>query len=277
MTATTLAAAVAEGTVPGRVWMYANYHCNITCTYCLSESGPKVRRRELGADAMLKVARQAAELGFTDLGVTGGEIFLLPYMPELLAELSRQLPVVALTNATLFGRRLLARVAALAGRPVALQISLDRPDPDANDAMRAPENFAKVVAAIPKLVARGIRVRIATTVESIDDVELDRLCALHRDLGVPDADHVIRPIVARGRALDHGLGVHAELSDLPAELTVTADGAFWSPFGPTVHDGRLDTDLLITRTTCPLEVPARALLRLVQGRPTGADSALNIR
>ena len=51
--------AVAEGTLPGRVWMYANYHCNIECTYCLTESGPKVPRRELGREAMLDVARQA--------------------------------------------------------------------------------------------------------------------------------------------------------------------------------------------------------------------------
>lgn len=100
--------------------------------------------------------------------MTGGEIFLLPYMPEVLAEMSRRLPVIALTNATLFGRRLLAGVEALAGRAVALQISLDRPDPDANDAMRAPQNFAKVIAAIPELVAREVRVRIATTVESIE-------------------------------------------------------------------------------------------------------------
>jgi len=257
--------------------MYANYHCNIACTYCLTESGPRVQRRELGAEAMIDVARQAKELGFTDLGVTGGEIFVLPYMPELLAEMSRILPVVALTNATLFGRRLLARVEALAGQPVALQISLDRPDPDANDAMRAPANFSKVVAAIPALVQRGIRVRIATTVESIADAELDRLCELHRGLGVPDSDHIIRPIVARGRAVDHGLGVDATESDLPAELTVTADGAFWSPFGPTVHDGHLDTNLLITRTTRPLSVPAQTLLRLVQGRPAGTDSTLSIR
>src|SRR5206468_1021576 len=125
-----------------------DYHCNITCRYCLTESGPKVARRELGASAMLDIARQAARLGFTDLGVTGGETFLLPYMPDLLAELSQTLPVVALTNATLFGRRLLDRVAQLAGLPVALQISLDRPDPEVNDEMRAPHNFAKVVAAI---------------------------------------------------------------------------------------------------------------------------------
>jgi MoaA/NifB/PqqE/SkfB family radical SAM enzyme len=269
--------AVADGTLPGRVWMYANYHCNIECTYCLTESGPKVERRILGREAMLDVARQARDLGFTDLGVTGGEIFLMPEMPELLAELSAFLPVIALTNATLFQRRLLERIEVLAGKPVSLQISLDRPDADVNDAMRAPDNFAKVVAAIPALVERGVKVRIATTVESIEDAELDRLCALHRGLGVPDADHVIRPIISRGRAIDGGLGVRAAQSDLPAELTITADGAFWSPFGPTVRGGRLDTDLLITRTTRPLDVPAAALLRLVQGRPAGSDSTLNIR
>ncbi len=198
-------------------------------------------------------------------------------MPDVLAHLADLLPTVALTNATLFSRRLLDRVTPLAGRNIALQISLDRPDPDANDAMRAPENFAKVLTAIPALVERGITVRIATTVESIADAELDRLCALHRNLGVPDSEHIIRPIVRRGRARSNGLGVDAHQSDLPAELTITADGAFWSPFGPTVRDGRLDTDLLITRTTLPLAVPARALLGLVQTRPQGTDSMLNIR
>jgi MoaA/NifB/PqqE/SkfB family radical SAM enzyme len=257
--------------------MYANYHCNIACVYCLTESGPKVARRALDPETMLEIGRQAKQLGFTHLGVTGGETFLQPHMPEVLARLADLLPTVALTNATLFSRRLLDRVTPLAGRDVALQIWLDRPDPDVNDAMRAPENFRKVVTAIPALVERGITVRIATTVESIEDAELDRLCALHRDLGVPDSEHVIRPIVRRGRAQVHGLGVEATQSDLPAELTVTADGAFWGPFGPTVRDGRVDTDLLITRTTTPLEVPARALLGLVEDRPPGTDATLNIR
>ena len=272
-----IATAVAEGRLPGRVWMYSNYHCNIACAYCLTDSGPKVARRALASETMVEIGRQAKELGFTDLGVTGGETFLHPDMPDILSRLAELLPVVALTNATLFGRRLLERVAPLAGRRIALQISLDRPDPDVNDEMRAPDNFRKVIAAIPALVRRGIAVRIATTVESIEDAELDRLCALHRDLGVPDSEHIIRPIVRRGRALAVGLGVDAAQSDLPAELTITADGAFWGPFGPTVNRGRLDTDLLVTRTTLPLSVPARALLGLLEDRPQGADSTLNIR
>jgi len=277
VTDTATATAVAEGPLPGRVWMYANYHCNIACAYCLTESGPKVARRALSPETMLEIGRQAKELGFTDLGVTGGETFLQPQMPDVLAQLADLLPTVALTNATLFSRRLLDRVAPLAGRDIALQISLDRPDADVNDEMRAPDNFAKVVTAIPALVQRGIKVRIATTVESIEDAELDRLCALHRDLGVPDSEHIIRPIVRRGRAQMQGFGVDATQSDLPAELTITADGAFWGPFGPTVNGGKLDTDLLITRTTLPLSVPARALLGLVENRPQGADSTLNIR
>jgi len=274
---TAVAEAIRDGVLPGRLWFYANYHCNLVCTYCLTESGPRVERRELGEERMLSLAREAAELGFTALGVTGGEPFLLPYLPELLTRLAGILPLVCLSNGTVFTERRLERLRPLAELPAAIQVSLDRPEPDANDRMRGPENFRKVVEAVPRLVERGVRVRIATTVSSIDDQERERLCALHRRLGVPDSDHVIRPIVHRGRAIDHGLGVDAGPSDLPAELTITSDGAFWSPFGPTVHGGQLDTDLLVTRTTTPLSVPASALVRIAKGNPQGSDTRLNIR
>jgi hypothetical protein len=104
-----------------------------------------------------------------------------------------------------------------------------------------------------------------------------RLCALHRSLGVSDEDHVVRPIVRRGRAIDGDMGVVAESKDLFPELTLTADGAFWSPFGPTVHAGRLDTDLLLTRQRLPLDRPARALLAAADANPEGYDATLNIR
>lgn len=272
-----IASAVEAGVLPGRVWMYSNYQCNLACRYCLTESGPGVPRRELTVDQLLGTARQAAELGFTALGVTGGEPFLRSEMPTTLARLGRILPTVCLTNGTLFTDRRLAAVEALADSDVALQISLDSADPAVNDGDRAPDNFAKVVAAIPALVSRGVTVRIATTSAGTDAGDMARLCELHRDLGVPDSEHIVRPVIARGRAVTAGLGVEATLDDLPPELTVTADGAFWSPFGPTVHDGRLDTDLLVSRTTDPLQTPASALLALVEGRPAGNDSTLNIR
>jgi MoaA/NifB/PqqE/SkfB family radical SAM enzyme len=268
--------AIAAGTIGGRLWAYANYHCNLTCSYCLTESGPRSARRELPAERMTELARAAREAGFTSLGVTGGEPFLVRGMAATLAEMAVELPLVVLSNGTLFERRILRELESLARLDAAVQISLDSAEPDVNDSMRGPLNFARVVAAIPRLRGLGVRVRIATTSQSLAPEALARLCALHRELGVPDQDHVVRPIVRRGRAVDHGLGVDAELADLPAELTITADGAFWSPFGPTVHGGRLDTDLLLTRTTRPLSVAAAAMLKVAGRAPAGPGSDLKI-
>ena len=270
-------AALAEAGVGERLWLYSNYHCNLVCTYCLTESGPKAARRELDPATMLELAREAAGLGFTGVGVTGGEPFLVPGMPELLVELSRVLPVLVLTNGTLFQRTLLERMAPLGDADVTLQISLDHPEPEANDVMRGPENFRKVVEAVPALLQRGIAVRIATTLEEEDADDLARLCVLHRGLGVSDDDHVVRPVIRRGRAETGQMGVVARHLDLEPELTVTADGAFWSPFAPTVTRDRLDTDLLLTRTVQPLQRPLEAMLAVVGARPQGADSTLNIR
>lgn len=269
--------ALAEGSFGHRLWMYSNYHCNLVCTYCLTESGPKVARRELDPATMLDLAREAKEVGFTALGITGGEPFLVPELPAFLAEIAQVLPVLVLTNGTLFQRALLERMAVLRGADVTLQISLDRSEPEANDVMRGPENFRKVVEAVPELLKRGIAVRIATTVEEDDAEDLQRLCALHRGLGVSDEDHVVRPVIRRGRAETGAMGVVARYLDLDPELTITVDGAFWSPFAPTVRKGVLDTDLLLTRTVRPLRRPLDAMLTVAGARPEGADSTLNIR
>jgi organic radical activating enzyme len=273
-----IADAIAEGVIGGRLWLYANYHCNLECTYCLTESGPNVNRRQLDADWMVARAVEAKELGFTSVGVTGGEPFMVASMPETIARLSDILPTIVLSNGSLFhGPRLERIVAALAGKDVHIQISLDAPDAIANDTKRGEENFEDVCSAIPRLVQRGLKVRIATTTEDLADADKDRLCALHRTWGVPDEDHVVRPIVSRGRAALDGIGIEAGVSDLPSELCLTVEGAFWSAFGPTVRNGIMDTDLLISRTTAPLHIPANIMLRLAQGRPQGADATLGIR
>ena len=277
---TRLAEIIAGGALGDRVWLYSNYHCNLACTYCLTDSAPSSPRRALSAEAMVTVARQAEELGFAAVGVTGGEPFLRPDMAETLAAMAAVLPTVVLSNATLFGGERIDQLRPLADLDVAVQVSLDRVEASANDELRAPGNHARVVEAIPRLVAAGIRVRIGTTLDpdaEVSDAEQARLCALHRSLGVSDEDHVVRPVVRRGRAATFDMGVQATVADLPPELTITSDGAFWSPFGPTVRDGRLDTDLLVTRTTDPLFIPASALARLVDARPPGGDARLGIR
>lgn len=263
-----VAEAVGRRHIGSKVWLYANYSCNLACSYCLTESSPSAAVRELSSEEMRRVAEEAATLGFTELGVTGGEPFLLADMPDRLASLAELLPVTVLSNATVFTEPRLARMTPLGSLPVSIQTSLDSAEPDVNDAMRGPDNFRKVIDAIPRLLELGITVRIASTVADPETADLRDLCALHRSLGIPDTDHLVRTIIRRGRASTEGMGEAVGTGELFPELTVTADGAFWSPFAPTVSDGRLDTDLLISRSTMPLAPAARALVRLATGAGT---------
>ena len=256
-----LCCAVAEGRMSGRLWLYSNYHCNLACRYCLTESGPKVPRRLLGQAAMSAIADEARALGFESLGVTGGEPMLLPDIVEILDALLQRLPVTVLTNGTLFSAKRLKALSRLADRDICFQLSLDRPDAVTNDAMRGPDNFAKVVVAVPALIDLGFTVRIATTLESQSADEARRLKRLVADLGVPDEDHVVRNVVDRGRAGLEEMGQRAPLEQMPPELTITQDGAFWSPFGPTYRGGRLETDLRVSRVSMPLTEPLRVLLK----------------
>jgi MoaA/NifB/PqqE/SkfB family radical SAM enzyme len=278
MTSDRFATAVAEGRCGDRLWLYATYHCNLACVYCLTESHPRIaNRRALSQATMVRVAEEARELGFGSLGVTGGELFMLRDAPATLERLGSILPTIALTNATLFTERLLGRLEPLAELDVALQVSLDAPDPAHNDLLRGPENFARVASAVPALLERGVRVRIATTVEDQDEEELQRLCELHRSWGVPDEDHIVRRVVRRGRAQLERMGIEPGPTDILPELTITADGAFLHPFAPTVRHGVTDLDLLVSRQIAPLEAALSRFLRVVAGQPAGTDVARNIR
>jgi MoaA/NifB/PqqE/SkfB family radical SAM enzyme len=273
-----LESAVAEGRMGDRLWLYATYHCNLACVYCLTESHPRISdRRTLARETMTRAAAEADELGFRSVGITGGEVFMLRDFAETMIEIAGILPVVALTNGTLFTDLLLARLEPLAKLPAALQLSLDSDEPIRNDAFRGPENFAKVMDALPKLIERGIEVRIATTVEYQTKDELERVCALHRRLGIPDEHHIVRPVVRRGRAAVEEMGRVLGPTDVLPELTLTADGAFLHPFAPTVRHGTTDLDLLVSRQIAPLDVPARKLLRIVAEHPVGEDVVRNIR
>lgn len=269
-----LAAHIESGEMSGRLWLYTNYHCNLACTYCLTESSPKVAPRRLDRIRMVEISKQAASLGFTGIGLTGGEPFLEPDMVQSIDEISDILPVTVLTNGTLFhtAKRLDA-VSTLAGRPVRLQISLDHPDADENDAMRGAGNFKRVALAVPKLIERGVHVRIATTIEDEQPENAQRLDSLIASWGVRPIDHVRRPIIDRGRAGMSGLGVVAPLAALAPELTLTVAGSFWTPFAPTYRDGKLQKDLMLTTRIDPLTHPVTALLDVMGSTPREVGEA----
>src|SRR6516225_3481156 len=75
--------------VGSRLWLYTNFHCNLSCDYCCVRSSPTAPRRELGLERVERIAREAGELGVKEIFVTGGEPFLLEDIGEILLSCAR--------------------------------------------------------------------------------------------------------------------------------------------------------------------------------------------
>ncbi len=268
MNAEAVSDAIGAETIGERVWFYTNYQCNLACRYCLTSSSPHVPKRELDSATILALADDAVRLGFGAFGVTGGEPFVRRDMPELVAALARRLPVVVLTNGTLFTERFVVeRLLQLATLPVALQISLDAARATQNDRYRGTGSHARALSGLARLRAHGLHVRIGATLldEQGDDISALRELALA--YGIQSEDQIVRPMMARGAAAAAGLGQATGPAEVPPELTITVDGAFWSPASPTITEGKLDVGERLTRTIRPLEHAAAAMLRYAAALP----------
>lgn len=257
---------VEEGRSSGRLWLYSNYHCNLECQYCLTASSPRSPIRGLTQPQMLEAVRQAKVLGFTSVGITGGEPFLQPWMPDLLTDIATLLPVIVLTNGTMLTRRSVQKgLLQSKGLPLQIQISVDDPDPSVNDVQRGQGSFRRAIQGIPWLIEQGLSVRISSTrsfsTPSERQAHDDAMQQWMMTFGLVESDHVARTMVQRGEAQRNLMGVEVGWQMLPADLTLTRMGAFYSPFAPTFVGERLQTDMLLTRTILPLSVPLQQLIR----------------
>jgi uncharacterized Fe-S cluster-containing radical SAM superfamily protein len=224
-----------------RLWLYANFDCNLRCDYCCVRSSPTAPRRALGIERIQRIATEAPSLGVRGFFVTGGEPFLLPDIDEQLLALADAAPVTLLTNGMLFNGTRLAKLQRLRRDRVTLQISVDSPAPELHDLHRGTGTWQRAVDGIEIARSEGFRVRFAATVATDRD-EAEFRAFLDR-LDVAPDDRIIRRIALRGFAR---AGTALGRSDLVPEITITAEGVYWHPVGAE------DDDLLVTRSIFPL-------------------------
>jgi pyruvate-formate lyase-activating enzyme len=224
-----------------RLWLYANFDCNLRCDYCCVRSSPAAPRRELGLGRVQRIAREAAALGVKEIFVTGGEPFLLVDIGEILMACAAAAPTTVLTNGMLFTDRRAETLRTLPRDRIVLQISLDSPTPERHDQHRGPGTWKRTREGIERARGEGFRVRLAATVSS--DAEAEEFRHFLDQEKISDQDRVIRRIALRGSATD---GVALSRTDLVPEVTITAEGVYWHPVGAE------DADLLVTRDIFPL-------------------------
>lgn len=242
---TTPAPVFSEGAatpVGERLWLYSNFHCNLSCDYCCTESSPQATPRLLPVEMAAQAADEFVAAGGRELLLTGGEPFLHPEIGRLVEVLVARLPLTLLTNAMLLQRG--ARREALAAMPrdrVTLQVSLDSAGPELHDSHRGAGSHARAVAGIGLARQLGFRVKVAATLHEGDT---DGVAALHEllaDWDVAAEDRLIRPVAAQGFS---ELGHVVTLDMLAPEPTLTTDGLWWHPVSVTDPAMRVADDPL---------------------------------
>ena len=240
--------------LPGvRLWFYTNFHCNLACDYCCVGSSPHTPRRELGADRIRRIVREAAGWGVREVFLTGGEPFLLPDIGTIIGDCVEQLPTTVLTNGMVFKGRARSALEDLPRRGLALQISLDSATPELHDSHRGAGTWVKAVAGIRLALSLGFRVRVAATVAGPAPGELAAFHDFLDELGIACDDQLVRPIALEGVAAE---GVSLSRESLVPEVTVSADGVYWHPVAAT------DEQFLVTRTVEPLTPALDTISRL---------------
>lgn len=243
---------------PPRLWIYTNFHCNLACGYCVVASSPRARRRSVGRARFERLVDEAVAEGFEEIYVTGGEPFVEPDIVAMLSYAADRLPTVALTNAMLFTGRRRDDLRRLAERPgLVLQTSLDGAHAATHDAWRGAGSWAKAMDGLRLARSLGLPVRVAMTETPENRGEADDLRRMLAEVGIAGEDVAVRPLVARGFAVEAD-GLDVDDAGTVPELTVTADGVHWHPIGGDVD---ASPDLLVARGEVPL---AEAKRRVVE-------------
>ena len=225
-----------------KLWLYTNYDCNLRCSYCVAKSSPNAARRALGSPTIRKLVDEAVALDFTDVFFTGGEPFLLNDIYDDLAYSAARIRTTVLTNAMILRGARLDRLTAIKHPNLVVQVSLDGGRAEDHDAYRGAGAWAKTVEGIRLLQERGFRVRLGTTETPANSDYLGLLCAFHRELGIPDGDHFVRPLAKRGYSKE---GLELGMDNLVPEITVNRDGVFWHPLST-------DSDMQVSKSVFPL-------------------------
>ena len=236
-----------------KLWLYTNYDCNLRCAYCVAESSPLAPRRALDLETVKQLVNEAVALGFEAIFFTGGEPMLLDDIYAMLDYSARRVNTTLLTNGLLLHGRRLERLNAVRRERLRVQVSLDGSQPEYHDPNRGAGTWAKTVEGIHNLQAGGFRVSLSTTETPANTKHLDELCDFHLALGIPEEDHLIRPLARHGFSKE---GLQIGKNTLAPEITVNQDGVYWHPLSTS-------TDMQVSNSIFPLaDAVSRVLAEL---------------
>ena len=177
------------------LWLELTSACNSKCLHCYAECGPScVVPEPLPHHRWLSLIAEAKEAGATGIQLIGGEPLLYPKWRELVVE-AHQLGyecIEIFTNGTLVDDDC---VDFFKKYNVSIATTIYADNAEIHDKITLqPNSFNKTMAAIRKIQAANIPLRIASIIMKANENEVENIMKLYEELGMKGAyPDVIRP------------------------------------------------------------------------------------
>jgi radical SAM protein with 4Fe4S-binding SPASM domain len=173
---------------PLNMHLELTYRCNEQCVhcYCVVEHGKEAEaaKRELTYAEIERLLDQLAEMGALYVTFSGGEVLVRHDFFDIVEHARRRGFVYRVyTNGIGLTEERARRLAAL--EPLTVELSIFSADPAVHDAItRVPGSFKRLIAAVHRLKAQGVRVSLKPVVMKPNAGDLGAVRALARDLDV---------------------------------------------------------------------------------------------
>jgi radical SAM protein with 4Fe4S-binding SPASM domain len=219
------------------------YRCNLDCVHCYVNQpagDAEERARELSLARLQRLVDEVVEAGCLSVLFTGGEVLVRPDFPELyLYALRRGLLVTLFTNGTLVTERIADLLDEY--RPERIEISLYGMTQETYERVtRVPGSYAKCLAGIQRLVARGLPLRLKTMALTLNAHEVADMEAYARGLGLEfKFDGLLNPRVDCGASRYQEMQLSPEQMlalDLQNETRMAELREFCQQFVPSPED-----------------------------------------
>ena len=167
------------------LWIYTNTSCPLRCRHCLVDGG-EGSASIMGADEIIKLVDDAVALGCGRIYFTGGEPFMRGDILKLADYVTARAQLVILTSGVLINDELAASLKSLSRGNLIIQVSLEGPDTETNDAIRGTGSFARAVSGITSLIRTGIVPVVTTTLTRLNYLKAPETTRFLATLGVKD-------------------------------------------------------------------------------------------
>lgn len=150
-------------------------NCNLRCIYCMDEKGNKFLNKDekLTHDEIYKVVKESAKLGIKKVRITGGEPLVRPGVVSLISKINN-IEGIEEIYLTTNGILLADMIDELSKNGLkGVNISLDSLKEDRFNKLTRVGNLHKVLEAIDKAIALGIKVKLNTVI--VNDINKDEI------------------------------------------------------------------------------------------------------